>query len=79
VSCQGCGASWRLSALLDPLLQEISKPGEANGDTTVDEEELVTSKGSPQPASSLRPALRLFSAETLGLAILGWREPPHPC
>ena len=21
----------------------------------------------------------IFSAETLGLAILGWREPPHPC
>ena len=49
-----------LSALLDPLLQEISKPGEANRDTTVDEEELVTSKGGPQPASSLRPALRHF-------------------
>ena len=49
-----------LSALLDPLLQEISKPGEANRDATVDEEELVTSKGGPQPASSLRPALRHF-------------------
>ena len=55
----GCDCR-HLSALLDPLLQEISKPREANGDTTVDEKELVTSKGGPQPASSLRPALRHF-------------------
>ena len=46
-----------LSASFNPLLEEITKARKSDRDGAVDEEQLVTGEGGPQPTPRLRPDL----------------------